>query len=169
MLIGIIADTHNNVEMIIKTVAYFRTRRINTIIHAGDLSSPQMLDFFSGFDLHIVLGNDDCDNSEMREKTDKMGIDRICCSKELELGGKKFIIFHGDNVPMFRDAVDSLKYDYIIKGHLHCPENYERKSARIVNPGSLRKGEENTIAVLDTDTGDITHYDMNKIDPYDYS
>ncbi|HOF33021.1 MAG TPA: metallophosphoesterase family protein [Spirochaetota bacterium] len=169
MLIGIIADTHNNVEMIIKAVSYLRSRRINTLIHAGDLSSPQMLDFFRGFDLYIVLGNDDCSNDEMNQKLASLGLEPACCAKEFEFDGKKFILFHGDNVPMFRDAVNSEKYDYIIKGHLHCVENYERKNTRIINPGSLRKGEENTIAILDTSTGDVTHVDMNAVDPYNYS
>ena len=167
MLIGIIADTHNNVEMIIKAVEYFKIRGIGTVIHAGDLSSPQMLDFFKGFDLHIVLGNCDRDD-ELRGKAESLGIFPPCCMEEFELDGLKFALFHGDNVPMFREAVDSEKYDYIIKGHTHCYENYERKKSRVINPGSLCRGEENTLAVLDTSTGDVTNIPIGSIEVWEY-
>ena len=168
MLIGILSDTHNNVEMAIKAVDYFRKHGITVLIHAGDLSSPHMLDFFRGFELHIVLGNCDCDNDELRAKATEVGIQPICCRDEFELDGKSFVVFHGDNVPMFREAVDSEKYDYIIKGHTHCYENYERKKSRIINPGSLCRGEENSIAVLDTDTGQVSDVPIGTMEVWEY-
>ncbi|HQK08157.1 MAG TPA: hypothetical protein PLR54_10890, partial [Spirochaetota bacterium] len=54
-----------------------------------------------------------------------------------------------------REAVNSGKYDYIIKGHTHVFENYLSGKTRIINPGALYRGEELTIAILDTATDKV--------------
>ena len=70
----------------------------------------------------------------------------------IEIEEKKIIIFHGYNVPMFREAVASGEYNYIIKGHTHFFENYTSNNTRIINPGSLYGSDKFSIAILDTET-----------------
>jgi uncharacterized protein len=161
MLIGILSDTHNNVETAIQAAEYFKSRGISEIIHCGDISSPNILDFFSGFKAHFVFGNIDGNREELNKKAAAIGMDEIGTTCDLEIAGYRILVFHGDNVPLFREAVDSEKYDFIIKGHTHCFENYTRKRSRVINPGSLCKGEENSVAVLDTDSGDVEMVPFN--------
>jgi putative phosphoesterase len=156
MKIGIISDTHNNIELTGKAVDIFKENNIELIVHAGDLTSPRMLELFRDFPCKIVLGNGDIDVEEICDICNKMG--NGCAGERVvfEAGGKRIIAFHGDNVAMFREAVVSGEYDYIIKGHTHYFENYVSNNTRVINPGSLYGSDEFSIAVLDTDEDRVT-------------
>jgi putative phosphoesterase len=156
MKIGIVSDTHNNIELTRKAVGIFRENGVDLIVHAGDLTSPRMLELFRDFPLKIVLGNGDIDVEEISDVCHKMGYGDIGNKSVFDAGGKRIIVFHGDNVSMFREAVVSGEYDYIIKGHTHYFENYVSNNARVINPGSLYGSDEFSIAVLDTDEDRVT-------------
>ncbi len=156
MKIGIISDTHNNIELTEKAIKIFEDNNIELLVHAGDLTSPKMLDLFKKFKCKIVLGNGDIDIEDICTKCKRFGFGSIEDSCVFEAGGKKFIAFHGNNVKMFREAVMSGDYDYIIKGHTHHFENYISNNTRIINPGSLYGTEEYTIAVLDTESDQVS-------------
>lgn len=133
-----------------KAVNEFQERGVDLLVHAGDLTSPKMLELFTRFDCRIVLGNGDIDCEDMNSRAEKFGMSCIEERCEFEVDGKKFILFHGNNVPMFREAVASGKYDYIIKGHTHAFEDYMSNRSRIINPGALYAADQHTVAVLDT-------------------
>ena len=152
MKIGIIADTHNNIELTRRAIDVFKARKVDLVIHAGDLTSPKIMELFGQFTCKFVLGNSDIDADVINEKALKMGFGEVCEYCELEADGKKIFVFHGSDVPLFRDIVSSGKYDYIIKGHTHFFENYISNKSRIINPGTLYGREESTVAVLDTAT-----------------
>lgn len=151
MKIGLLSDTHNNIELTVKALRIFRSRDINRIIHAGDITSPVMLDLFTDFQCTFVLGNGDIDIDGLNQKAGTLGFEAIEEYSTFNLGGKKFIAFHGNNIPLFRRAVASREYDYIIKGHTHMYENYVSNECRVINPGPLYGPDENSIAILDTD------------------
>ncbi len=153
MLIGIISDTHNNIELTSKAIDLFREREVEFVVHAGDLTSPRMVELFKNLRCIFVLGNGDIDVDYLNMECEKYGFGCMDHSCTFEAGGKKFIVFHGDNVPMFREAVASGEYDYIIKGHTHFFENYVSNRSRIINPGALyHRGEDCSVAILDTET-----------------
>ncbi len=156
MKIGIISDTHNNIELTRKAVTIFRENGVELIVHAGDLTSPKMMELFSDFSCKIVLGNGDIDVEDICSICSEMGFGSIENKCIFEAGGKRIIAFHGDNVAMFREAVVSGEYDYIIKGHTHHFENYISNNTRIINPGSLYASDECSIAVLDTEEDRVT-------------
>ncbi|MDA3822520.1 MAG: metallophosphoesterase family protein, partial [Bacteroidales bacterium] len=56
MLVGIIADTHNELDLTQEALNIFKERGVDFIIHAGDMTSPQMLTIFEGFTFKGVLG-----------------------------------------------------------------------------------------------------------------
>ena len=155
MKIGIISDTHNNIELTDKAVGIFKSNKIELLIHAGDLTSPKMIDLFKDFDCKIVLGNGDMDIEDMCSKCDKFGFASIDYTCSFSAAGKNFFVFHGNNVQMFRDAVLSGQYDYIIKGHTHYFENYISNKTRIINPGSLYESDECSIVILETETDEV--------------
>ncbi len=156
MKIGIISDTHNTIELTRKAVEIFRDNHVELIVHAGDLTSPRMLELFSEFPCKIVLGNGDIDVEEICSMCRDMGFGSIGERSVFEAGGKRIIVFHGDNVGMFRKAVLSGQYDYIIKGHTHFFENYVTNNTRVINPGSLYGSDEFSVAILDTDEDSVT-------------
>ena len=155
MKIGILSDTHNDIEMTEKALDLFREREVTLLIHGGDLTSPKMLQYFKGFDCRFVLGNGDIDEEYLNIEAEKLGFGPIEKVATFELEGKNFIVFHGNDVPLFREAVASGKYDYIIKGHTHFFENYVSNHGRVINPGALYGTDEFSVAILDLETDKV--------------
>lgn len=137
-------------------IAIFQSRGIKTLIHAGDITSPRMLHYLKDFECYMVLGNGDLiDSEEIDVKANELGMKSVNLKAEFDLAGKKFMVFHGHDVPMYRDAVASGKYNYIIKGHTHHFENYVSNECRIINPGAVYRHDESSIAILDIETGKV--------------
>ncbi len=155
MLVGLVSDTHNNVEQTLKAVTIFKQRNIDLLIHAGDFTSPKILEYFKDFNCRFVLGNADIDIAELNAVCETCGHGAIQDSCSFDFDDKKFIVFHGNDVPLFRQAVASGQYDYIIKGHTHFYENYVSGKTRVINPGSLYEQGECSIAILETTSGKV--------------
>ncbi|MCU0848359.1 MAG: YfcE family phosphodiesterase [Spirochaetes bacterium] len=162
MKIGITSDTHNNIDLTRRAVDLFREAGVGMVIHAGDITSPKILGLFEGFDCRFVLGNGDLDVEDLNEEAARLGFAKIETYCTFDVEGKKFMVFHGNNVPMFREAVASGRYDYIIKGHTHFFENYISNNARVINPGSLYGPDEFSIAVLDVSADRIEMIKLNE-------
>ncbi len=155
MKLGILSDTHNNIEVVRRALGLLRDSGVSRVVHAGDITSPKMLSLFEGFTARFVLGNGDIDSEALNEESRRLGFGPIEERCVFEEDGKTIIVFHGNNVPMFREAVASGKYHFVIKGHTHIFENYTAGTSRVINPGALYGADEFTIAILDTETGKV--------------
>lgn len=155
MKIGILSDTHNNIDVVRHALDIFRENGITHTVHAGDITSPKILGLFTGFTSRFVLGNGDIDHEALNEESQRLGFGPIEESCVFETDGKKIIVFHGNNVPQFRQAIASGEYDYVIKGHTHLFENYMAGTTRVINPGALYGADEFTIAILDIAAGKV--------------
>ena len=155
MLIGILSDTHNNVRRTIDALNIFKECGVGIVLHVGDITSVDMLALFNGFNAKFVFGNEDKNQEELNNESLSLGFGLIERQLVFEVDGKKFIMFHGFDVPFFRECVASSYYDYIIKGHTHFFENYISNKSRIINPGALHGAYEFTIATLDTETDKV--------------
>lgn len=155
MKIGLLSDTHNNIEITEKAIEIFKSKGVDLIIHSGDISSPKMLNLFKGENCRFVLGNVDLDIDLLNEEARQLGFGPVEYTCDIKIGEKRILVLHGDNVPVFRKAVECGEYDYIVKGHTHSFEDYIRNKARIINPGCLYGGTEHTIVILDTDTASV--------------
>jgi len=161
MKIGIISDTHNSLDVTRRALEVLRDRGIRYLVHAGDITSPKMLSLFRDFECRFVLGNGDIDEEDLNLESERLGFGCIADRCTIEIDNKKILLFHGNNVPLFREAVSSGEYDYIIKGHTHMFEDYTSNRTHIINPGSLYGADEFSIAILDTETDRV---EMIRID-----
>jgi len=149
MFIGIISDTHNDIEMTLKALDEFHARGVSMLIHAGDITSPRLVSFFRDFDTKIVLGNGDLDIDLINSECIKFGFGPVQKVRTITADSKTIHVSHGNNALEFRNAIDSAKYDYIIKGHTHVFEDYILQDTHVINPGALYAADEYTVAVLD--------------------
>ena len=162
MLIGLMSDTHNDVYFIEKAVEIFKERGIKILVHAGDITSFRMLDYLKDFNCYIALGNgDEIDREDINAKAASLNIRPVEKSIEFECSGKIFLVFHGHDVPLYRAAIASGRYDYIIKGHTHYFENYTSNDCRIINPGAVYAHDESSIAILDIETDRVEKIVLN--------
>ncbi len=155
MKIGILSDTHNNIELTQKAVEIFREAKAELVLHAGDITSPKMLGLFEGLNVRFAQGNGDIDSEALNAESARLGFGPIEECAVLTADGKKIVLFHGNNIPLFRQSVASGEYDYVVKGHTHIFENYLSGNTRVINPGALYGAEEFSVAVLDTATGKV--------------
>jgi predicted phosphodiesterase len=73
VLIGLIAHTHNDLDMTNRALALFRERQVELVLHAGDFSSPRIISLFQVFNARFVRGNADIDIEALNERCRCMG------------------------------------------------------------------------------------------------
>jgi hypothetical protein len=132
MLIGIIADTHDNLIYTRKAIELFNKRKVEHVIHAGDYTSPFTLKLFKELNCKYdgVFGNNDGDKLLLLEKSEGNIHNQPYI---FTLNNKKIIVMHEHHVI---DALaDSGHFELVIYGHTHEPDVRKVKHTLIVNPG----------------------------------
>jgi len=132
MLIGIIADTHDNMMTLKRAVDYFNARNVQHVIHAGDFTSPFTFRILK--ELHAaftgIFGNNDGDRLLLQKRSEGNIHNQ---PHLLTLDNRKIIVMHEHNV--INALAESGHYDLVIYGHTHEPEIRKVKDTLIINPG----------------------------------
>jgi uncharacterized protein len=153
MKIGLISDTHDNIENIEKAVGEFKNRRVDIVLHAGDFVSPIAVESFAGVKLVGILGNNDTDIPGLRSAFNKIHGELKGEIFEAVYDGMKLVIYHGISSLKKECLVKSGKYDMVIYGHTHRKVSNKVGRTIVVNPGAAKGwffGFYSTIAVFDT-------------------
>ena len=152
IIIGIMADSHDNLESIEKAVKVFNQEPVDLVVHAGDLISPFTAEIFKKLDSQFlaVFGNNDGERHGLR-----MVYKQLCYLedfKEFKSGNKLMAIMHGSNQTIVEAISCSRKYDVLVRGHTHKVEIIEGETL-IINPGETcgyLSGNE-TVVIMDSD------------------
>lgn len=129
---GVISDTHlRKPEPSLIEIVEKYLKDVDVIIHAGDLTSIDVLSAFAGKTVYAVCGN--MDDSETQHKLPKKLI--------FELEGHRIGLIHGWGPPFgFPDKVlkefKGEKIDCLIYGHSHIPKYEEKGEIVTLNPGT---------------------------------
>jgi len=150
VLIGIIGDTHDDMEQIRKAVEFLNSKNVSLVLHAGDIVSPFTVEVLGDLKAEFagIFGNNDGDKLLLTDRFDG----RISYQPLMrDVDGKRLVLIHE---PELANALaKSGDFDIVIYGHLHKPDVRNVGKALIINPGKvarLHKGE-STLALLDTD------------------
>ncbi|MDP8219467.1 MAG: metallophosphoesterase [Candidatus Theseobacter exili] len=153
MKVGLIADTHDNLDYLDKAVNIFHSQGVSVIVHAGDYVAPfvfRILDRFEG-KFYGVFGNND---GEILGLLSKSGQRIVQPPLRIELDGKKVLVVHD---PVFVDEIAANQsVDIIVHGHTHEKRVDKIGKTLIVNPGECGGwlGGKATAAILET--GDLS-------------
>ena len=161
LIIGIMADTHGRVEAAKVAVGLLRDHGAEFYIHCGDVGSDGMLDLLAGLPAAFVFGNNDWDRADFERYAKELGIQCLGASGELELGGKKFMVMHGDDSRLMRRVIDQQLHDYLLFGHTHIAADRREGRLRLINPGALHRTRQKSVAILDTRTDQLTFINVN--------
>jgi uncharacterized protein len=161
MLVGVIADSHDNVPAIIKAVEFFNEKKVGFVIHAGDFIAPFTLKPLEELRCPWigVFGNNDGEQKGLTQ----MSKGRIQPAPyELNLDGKKVVVVH--DLDLFNlDELAQRGAQVLIYGHTHDPEIEKNSNGLLlVNPGELGgwlRGKK-TLALLDTEKLEATLEDL---------
>lgn len=158
MKIAIISDTHNNLNNIQLARRVILTQDIGAVIHCGDLTDADVLDYFGDFRLYCVFGNGDY-APEVEERVMWLGEENKAGeSLELVLASRRIFVTHGHWHSLLREAIESGSYDYVFHGHTHRFKDEKVANTRVINPGSLggKRVENRSFVILDLADGALT-------------
>lgn len=155
MLLGLLADTHDNVAAAESAVARFEAAGADVLLHAGDVVAPPTVDAFSGFEVHAVLGNNDGEVQGLDAAFDRLGTDSALHGRfaDLTFDGRDVAVLHGESLAEV-DAVACGDYDLVVYGHHHETADRRVGDTLVVNPGAhfpTVPSTERRVAVYDTD------------------
>ncbi|MEE9611025.1 MAG: YfcE family phosphodiesterase [Desulfatiglandales bacterium] len=134
MKIGVLSDTHLNgpnsfLEKIVEK--YFKD--VDLILHAGDLTSMEVLHAFKGKEVIAVSGNSD--SSQVKQ--------RLPVKEVIEANHFKIGLTHGWGLPIgLGKRLTSLfrEIHCLVYGHSHWATNHRRNGILYFNPGSFSGG-----------------------------
>ncbi len=168
MLVGILSDSHDDLDSLERAVEILQRAGIDEIIHLGDLISPFALKpiINSGIPFRLLRGNNDAE-SLVTMMVLESGNTYYSSPTEIELGGKKALIFHGfgsKDLTKFIavQAASSGKYEFVLYGHTHEIHIEKIGSSIVVNPGEVcgKLTGRKTIVILDTREKDVEIMDL---------
>lgn len=145
MKIGILADTHDNIQAIKTAVSFFNTQDLKYVVHAGDYVAPFSLKELMNVSAKFfgVFGNND---------GERMGLHAVCKNLheppyDLILDGKHIVVTHMLESLSKRSTLNT---DIIIYAHTHMPE-IKPGMPMYINPGECGGwlNGKNTVVILD--------------------
>jgi putative phosphoesterase len=152
-MIGVMADSHDNLHAVKKAVQLFNDAGCDLVIHAGDFVAPFAARELENLNCPVeaVFGN--CDG-------EKKGLEKAISSFG-EIKDAPLIFTHDRRhflVKHIHTGLDtyirSKKHDVIIFAHTHKPEIRKDGKTLILNPGETGGwvSGKSTVALLDTET-----------------
>ena len=149
MRLGILSDTHNQLERTRRAVGMLTREGAEVLIHCGDFTRPDILEACSALPCYFVFGNNDADNAdELRRVGGLVGAVCLEWGGAIELGGKRIGVTHGDMRIDVNRVLDK-RPDYLLSGHSHVANDFHDGAVRRINPGALHRAEHHSVAMLD--------------------
>tara|TARA_A100001011_G_scaffold344017_1_gene378761 strand:+ start:1719 stop:2243 length:525 start_codon:yes stop_codon:yes gene_type:complete len=153
LLIGIVGDTHNNLVNISKICQLFNSKKVNLVIHTGDISLPKALYAFKELNCKMigVFGNNDQGDKEALVETSKeLNFEFFNGPHFLKVENIVFSIIHD---PLDIDEEMMSKSNVIFHGHTHRFRCEKIKNVLIFNPGECAgfMKNKNQIGIFDTE------------------
>jgi len=136
-LIGLISDTHDNLQAIAEAVKIFNSKRVGLVLHAGDYVAPFTYSAYRALGCRLVgvYGNVDGDRGLLRERFSSLGFKVESEFEELEVDGVRIALLHGVHPQIVEALALSGKYHVVVHGHTHVKRAERVGGALAVNPG----------------------------------
>jgi putative phosphoesterase len=156
MLIGVIADTHDNLPMIEKAVKKLNEENVALVLHAGDYVSPFVIPKFKALNAKLigVFGNNDGDQEFLKKRFSETENCEIRGRfAEINAEGFKIALLHGDATELLNALITCEHFDAVISGHAHSFGVRKKGKTLVVNPGEVcgYLSGKSTMALLDTE------------------
>ncbi len=163
MKLGLISDTHDNLDVTCQAIEFFESQEVDAVIHCGDMVAPFTAELFDrdSFDFYCVRGNNDGEWN-LKPAVNEFGefYNNIA---ELEFDGNSIAVYHGTEEEIVEALVSSGNYDYVLRGHTHEKKIDESEGTIEINPGGIPvpfAEEPFHLATLDIESGEIEFHEV---------
>jgi putative phosphoesterase len=156
--IGIISDTHNQLDNLRAALAQLKTEGVGLLIHCGDATRVEMVQELAGFKVAYLFGNGDFASGEMAEVLRGMNSENYAgLTYTSHIDGVAIAATHGHMDGQVDQWLRSRRYDFVIQGHSHRRRDVRVGNTRHINPGALGglQVEAQSFAVLDLQTHEL--------------
>lgn len=155
MLLGILADTHDELARTKRAVEVLREAGAEALIHCGDLTGPPIVAVCSALPLWFVFGNHDADSvPELQRASSQFGAACLGWGGVIDIAGKRIGVAHGHLTTDVR-RVFAERPDFLLTGHAHFATDEIVDGTRRICPGALHRADQFTIALLDLASGEL--------------
>ncbi len=161
MKIGILSDSHGKTGRLGRAARELAACGAEALVHCGDIVTADSLARLAETHLAVyaVAGNMDKHLAPLRGEAKALGVHFHSEMIEVPLGDSRYLVaLHGDDEQLLNELIDGGQFPFICHGHTHRPRDEQVRGVRVINPGALRhpRGTEaKTVALLDTDTGEL--------------
>jgi putative phosphoesterase len=164
MHLGIVSDTHDNLDVVEAAVDVLETVDPDVVVHCGDFVAPfSAAAFDTGTEFHAVRGNNDGEWA-LADTVDEFGTYHGELA-ELSFDGHDVAVYHGTSGAIVDALVDCGRYDYVCHGHTHEFAHERCGDTVRINPGGVPiddAPEPPSVVVLDVASGEL---DRHVLDP----
>jgi uncharacterized protein len=161
MKIAVMSDSHGRYHTVEKALKVLQERKVNFVIHCGDIDDADTVWLFQGFTVHFVYGN--CDHTQMvslQQAIHGIGETLHRPFGQVEVEGKKIAFVHGDDADLLEELETSGEFDFLFYGHTHKAEEHRTGRTRVINPGALHRANPKTFILLDLPAGDVERIEV---------
>ena len=150
MRIGIVSDTHNNLDNCRQIVDLFNRAGVEQVVHTGDITQAKTIDVFAHLDMPMVgvFGNNDLERDTLDVAIECHGFNFVEPPLSLVWSKRRLLVVHD---PLDLEAMELENYDVILHGHTHRQTILHEGSQLTFNPGEcagMMQGF-NAIGILD--------------------
>ena len=149
MRVGIISDTHGQVDFTRGAVRMFESLGVERVLHCGDVGSPAVVELFERWPTDFVFGNCDTEQRALRSVIERAG--HVCHGEfgDLEIEGVRIALLHSHDRRLFSASIGSGRYATICYGHTHVAAIERRGEVLLVNPGAIYRAQPHSVALLE--------------------
>jgi putative phosphoesterase len=157
MKLGILSDTHNHADNTRQALDILRERGADRLVHCGDLTTPDIVALFEGWQVDFVFGNMDNKRASLEQAVDALPSASIGEVFEADLGGTRIAAYHGHDEDRLYGLIYQGGYDVVLHGHTHRRRDDRVMGVRVINPGALggTRHERRSLCVLDLVNDDL--------------
>ncbi len=157
MRIGIVSDTHDHHQNVLKAIEIFRKHEVQAVLHAGDMitaTTAQLFSELTGVRFIAVFGNCDTDRHTLRSTVESFGGEIHEGVFRGPVDGKMVCMAHTPHG--VQQSAESGRYDLVIYGHTHRDDIRQIGKTMIVNPGEATDSKTGLGQVIVLDTADLS-------------
>ena len=149
MRVGIISDTHGQVEQTRTAVRMFESLDVERVLHCGDVGSAAVVELFAPWPTDFVFGNTDTEHKALRTAIERAG--QTCHGEfgDVTIEGIRIALIHSHEPRRFSASIGSGRYQVVCYGHTHTASIERRGDTLVINPGAVFRAKPHSVAVLD--------------------
>lgn len=153
MLLGVVADSHDNLDRIDQAIDVFNKQGVGLVLHAGDIIAPFALLRFKRLECNLVavFGNNDGEHEGLHAACQSFGATIHEPPHALRLAGRSILLLHDIEMS---GRQEQCRHDIVVHGHTHCPGLSSEGNTLLLNPGECGGWLTGvaTVALIDTDS-----------------